>query len=98
MAARCGDGAGIDPAAHHRLEAEHGPRRVLSERAGEAPRQAATGLACLALAAPTSRRRPPTLSLRLPMRAVLLTTSAGAVSPPGTCSARWHRLAPAPGD
>ncbi|TKS54417.1 DNA repair protein RecO [Luteimonas yindakuii] len=45
-----GDGAPIDPAARYRLDAEHGARRVFSERDGERGR-AATGRALLALAA-----------------------------------------------
>ena len=48
-----GDGAAIDPAARYRLEAEHGPRRVLGERAGESRLQHATGRALLALTADT---------------------------------------------
>src|SRR3546814_354847 len=39
-----GDGGAIDPAARYRLDAEHGPRRVLSERIDAAGRsQTATG-------------------------------------------------------
>ena len=40
-----GDGAAIDPAARYRLDAEHGPRRVLGERAGESRGRYATGRA-----------------------------------------------------
>src|SRR5690606_40157343 len=46
-----GDGAAIDPAARYRLEAGHGPRRVLGERSGESRLGPATGRALLALAA-----------------------------------------------
>jgi DNA repair protein RecO (recombination protein O) len=44
-----GDGVDIDPAARYRLEAEHGPRRVLGERIGESRGRYATGRALLAL-------------------------------------------------
>lgn len=46
-----GDGDPVDPAARYRLDPEHGPRRVLSERVDAAGRgQTATGRALLALA------------------------------------------------
>ena len=66
-----GDGAGIDPAARYRLDPEEGPRRLLSERAGDR-RDAATGRALLALAADTQPPSEDLGSLRLPLRAVLL--------------------------
>ncbi|MES2857558.1 MAG: DNA repair protein RecO [Pseudomonadota bacterium] len=66
-----GDGDGIDPAARYRLDPEHGPRRVLSERDGER-RQSATGSALLALASGSEPARDDLASLRLPLRAVLL--------------------------
>ncbi len=66
-----GDGAAIDPAARYRLDPEHGPRRVLSERDGER-RQSATGSALLALATGSEPMREDLASLRLPLRAVLL--------------------------
>ncbi|NLW95567.1 DNA repair protein RecO [Luteimonas wenzhouensis] len=66
-----GDGAPIDPAARYRLEAEHGPRRVLGERSGESRQRHATGRALLALAADV-RPDPEDLdSLRLAMRTVI---------------------------
>ena len=66
-----GDGAAIDPAARYRLEAEHGPRRVLGERSGESRLRHATGSALLALAADI-RPEPADLdSLRLAMREVI---------------------------
>lgn len=43
-----GDGNAIDPAAHYRLDPEHGARRVLSERSGDA--RGASGRGLLALA------------------------------------------------
>jgi len=66
-----GDGNAVDPAARYRLDPEHGPRRVLSERDGER-RQSATGSALLALAHDAQPEREDLASLRLPLRTVLL--------------------------
>ena len=66
-----GDGGVIDPAARYRLEAEHGPRRVLGERAGER-RESATGRALLALGIDAMPNAEDLASLRLPLRCVLL--------------------------
>lgn len=66
-----GDGNGIDPAARYRLDPELGPRRLLSERAGNR-RDAATGRALLALAADLQPDSEDLASLRLPLRTVLL--------------------------
>ena len=66
-----GDGAPIDPAARYRLEAEHGPRRVLGERAGER-RVSATGRALQALGEDSLPNGEDLASLRLPLRGVLL--------------------------
>ena len=66
-----GDGAPIDPAARYRLEAEHGPRRVLGERAGER-RETATGRALQALGEDSLPNGEDLASLRLPLRGVLL--------------------------
>ncbi|KAF1687534.1 DNA repair protein RecO [Pseudoxanthomonas broegbernensis] len=66
-----GDGEPIDPAARYRLDPEHGPRRLLSDR-GQAERgTAATGSALLALAADARPASADLASLRLPLRAVL---------------------------
>jgi DNA repair protein RecO (recombination protein O) len=46
-----GDGNPIDPAARYRLDPEHGPRRLLSDRGQGERSSAATGRALLALAA-----------------------------------------------
>lgn len=92
-----GDGAGIDPAARYRLEAEHGPRRVLGERAGER-RESATGLALLALAADQPPSAADLASLRLPMRAVLLHHLGGRGLASWDMLGTLARLAPAPGD
>jgi DNA repair protein RecO (recombination protein O) len=66
-----GDGAPIDPAARYRLDAEHGPRRLLGERSGDR-RQSATGRALLALARDAAPVADDLAGLRLPLRAVLL--------------------------
>ena len=66
-----GDGAAIDPAARYRLEAEHGPRRVLGERAGDR-RESATGRALLALGGDIVPNAEDLASLRLPLRAMIL--------------------------
>ncbi|MFT4178049.1 MAG: DNA repair protein RecO [Thermomonas sp.] len=66
-----GDGGEIDPAARYRLDPEHGPRRLLSERAGER-REAATGRALLALAGDAMPEADDLASLRVPLRLVLL--------------------------
>lgn len=70
-----GDGAAIDPAARYRLDAEHGPRRVIGEavRGGRAERaDTATGRALLDLAEdrePVGEDMP---GLRRAIRALLL--------------------------
>ena len=66
-----GDGQPIDPAARYRLDAEHGPRRVIGEREGER-RETATGRALLALAGEAEPVAADIASLRLPLRSVLL--------------------------
>lgn len=66
-----GDGGRIDPAARYRLDAEHGPRRVLGERAGER-RESATGRALLALGEDRMPNVEDLASLRLPLRGVLM--------------------------
>jgi DNA repair protein RecO (recombination protein O) len=67
-----GDGMPIDPAARYRLEAEHGPRRVLSERLDAVGRgQTATGRALLALAADEAPADEDLQGLRRALRGVL---------------------------
>ncbi|RPE81280.1 DNA repair protein RecO [Vulcaniibacterium tengchongense] len=66
-----GDGEPIDPAARYRLDPEHGPRRLLSDRGHDDRRGAATGRALLALAedrAPAAEDLP---GLRRSLRVVL---------------------------
>ncbi len=66
-----GDGDPIDPAARYRLDPEHGPRRLRSDRGHEERSQAATGRALLALAEDVQPSPDDLASLRLPMRSVL---------------------------
>ncbi len=66
-----GDGAEIDPAARYRLDPEHGPRRLLSDRGHDERSSAATGRALLALALDEMPEHDDLTSLRLPMRGVL---------------------------
>lgn len=66
-----GDGTVIDPAARYRLDPEHGPRRLLSDRGHEDRRSAATGRALLALAADTMPADDDLASLRRPIRELL---------------------------
>ena len=72
-----GDGAPIDPAARYRLDPEHGPRRLLSDRGHGDRSGAATGRALLALAAD----RQPDADGRLRRPAPRAARGAGA--PPG---------------
>ena len=65
-------GAPVDPAARYRLDPEHGPRRVLSERIDAANRgQAATGRALLALAGDQMPEADDLQGLRRVMRSLL---------------------------
>ncbi|MCA0394063.1 MAG: DNA repair protein RecO [Proteobacteria bacterium] len=66
-----GDGAPIDPAARYRLDAEHGPRRLLGERAGDVRGRHATGRALLALGRDRKPEPDDLASLRPAMRDVL---------------------------
>ncbi|MCY7355675.1 MAG: DNA repair protein RecO [Lysobacter sp.] len=66
-----GDGNEIDAAARYRLDAEHGPRRVLSDRGHVDRSAAATGRALLALGMDTVPDAEDLASLRRAMREVL---------------------------
>ena len=66
-----GDGEEIDPAARYRLDPEHGPRRLLSDRGHGERSSAATGRALQALAADQMPEAEDLASLRLPLRGVL---------------------------
>lgn len=67
-----GDGAVIDPAARYRLDPEHGPRRLLSDRGHEDRSDAATGRALLALADDCMPGADDLIGLRRALRPVLL--------------------------
>ncbi len=67
-----GEGAPIDPAARYRLDPEHGPRRVLSERVdGGGRSQTATGRALLALAGDAMPQADDLQGLRRVLRTLL---------------------------
>ncbi|GAB3302463.1 DNA repair protein RecO [Luteimonas notoginsengisoli] len=67
-----GDGAPVDPAARYRLDPEHGPRRVLSERIdGGGRSRTATGRALLALAGDRTPEADDLAGLRRVLREVL---------------------------
>ncbi|MGH8033500.1 MAG: DNA repair protein RecO [Luteimonas sp.] len=67
-----GDGAAIDPAARYRLDPEHGPRRLLSERGAGGDRDhTVSGRALLALAADRAPDADELPGLRRALRPVL---------------------------
>ena len=66
-----GDGMAIDPAARYHLDAENGPRRLLSDRGRDERSSAATGAALLALAVDRQPAAEDLASLRLALRGVL---------------------------
>jgi len=68
---RDGDGVVIDPAARYRLDPDHGPRRLLSDRGHDDRSSAATGRALRALATDEQPSPDDLASLRRPMRSVL---------------------------
>lgn len=67
-----GDGAAVDPAARYRLDPEHGPRRLSSDRGHADRSDAATGRALLALAADRMPDAEDLAGLRRALRPVLL--------------------------
>ena len=66
-----GDGTPIDPAARYRLDPEHGPRRLLSDRGQDDRNSAATGRALLAMAADAMPDADDLAGLRRALRPVL---------------------------
>ena len=66
-----GDGEPLDPAARYRLDPEHGPSRLRSDRGHGEGNAAATGSALLALGAVRQPLAADLASLRLPLRVVL---------------------------
>lgn len=67
-----GDGHAIDPAARYRLDPEHGPRRLLSDRGHDDRSGAATGRALLALADDRMPDADDLAGLRRALRPVLM--------------------------
>ena len=72
-----GDGLAIDPAARYRLDPEHGPRRLLSDRGHDDRSAAATGRALLALASDAKPGADDLAGLRRALRPVLLQLLGG---------------------
>ena len=67
-----GEGVAIDPAARYRLDPEHGPRRLLSDRGHDDRSAAATGRALLSLASDSQPEPDDLAGLRRALRPVLL--------------------------
>jgi len=72
-----GDGLAIDAAARYRLDPEHGPRRLLSDRGHDDRSAAATGRALLALAGDVKPDADDLAGLRRALRPVLLQLLGG---------------------
>jgi DNA repair protein RecO (recombination protein O) len=72
-----GEGVAIDPAARYRLDPEHGPRRLLSDRGHDDRSAAATGRALLSLASDTQPGPDDLAGLRRALRPVLLQLLGG---------------------
>lgn len=93
-----GDGGAIDPAARYRLDPEHGPRRLQSDRGGGDRSQAATGSALLALAADRMPDPDQLGDLRRAMREVLAHHLGGRGLKSWELMGELGRLAPRPRD
>lgn len=84
------DGRAIDPAARYRIDPEHGPQRMLSDRGAGDRMQAATGRALLMLGTDTLPDRDDLASLRRVLRGVI----SHHLGPKGLTS--WDMLAGLP--
>ena len=93
-----GDGAAIDPAARYRLDPEHGPRRLLSDRGHGDRSDAATGRALLALAADHMPEQDDLAGLRRALRPVLLHLLGGRGLKSWELLGELSRFAPKPAD
>jgi DNA repair protein RecO (recombination protein O) len=93
-----GDGAAIDPAARYRLDPEHGPRRLLSDRGHGDRSDAATGRALLALAADQMPEQDDLAGLRRALRPVLLHLLGGRGLKSWELLGELGRIAPKPAD
>jgi DNA repair protein RecO (recombination protein O) len=92
-----GAGAAIDPAARYRLDPEHGPRRLLSDRGQEDRSSAATGRALLSLAADTMPDGQDLAGLRRALRPVLEHHLDGRGLKSWDMLAELGRITPRPG-
>lgn len=91
-----GDGAPVDAAARYRLDAEHGPRRLLSDRGHGDRSDAATGRALLSLANDTVPDADDLAGLRRALRPVLLHLLGGRALKSWDLIGDLARLAKAP--
>jgi DNA repair protein RecO (recombination protein O) len=89
-----GDGGAIDPASRYRLDAEHGPRRLLSDRGHGDRSDAATGRALLALAHDMLPDAEDLSSLRRALRPVLMHLLGGRALKSWDVIGELTRLAP----
>ena len=92
-----GDGAAIDPAARYRLDPEHGPRRLLSDRGQDDRSSAATGRALLAMAADAMPDAEDLAGLRRALRPVLEHHLDGRGLKSWDMLAELSRITPRPG-
>jgi DNA repair protein RecO (recombination protein O) len=91
-----GDGAAIDAAARYRLDPEHGPRRLLSDRGHGDRSDAATGRALLSLANDALPEADDLAGLRRALRPVLLHLLGGRGLKSWDLIGDLARLAPKP--
>lgn len=91
-----GDGMAIDAAARYRLDPEHGPRRLRSDRGHGDRSDAATGRALLALAGDTFPEIEDLAGLRRALRPVLLQLLGGRALKSWDLIGDLARLAPKP--
>ncbi len=89
-----GDGLAIDAAARYRLDPEHGPRRLLSDRGHDDRSAAATGRALLALACDAKPDADDLAGLRRALRPVLLQLLGGRGLRSWELLGEFGRLAP----
>ena len=92
-----GDGTPIDPAARYRLDPEHGPRRLLSDRGQDDRNSAATGRALLAMAADAMPDAEDLAGLRRALRPVLEHHLDGRGLKSWDMLAELGRITPRPG-
>ena len=91
-----GDGVALDPAARYRLDPEHGPRRLRSDRGHDDRADAATGRALLALGEDREPDAADCAGLRRALRPVLLHHLGGRGLQSWELLGELDRLAPRP--